>query len=190
MIERSHPKLSVGARCRLLSISRSLFCDAPQGETAMNIDLMLLIDKQFLDTPFYGVRQMTWHLQNESHAVDESRIRRLMRLMRARRENSVQHCFLTLLRTDLPEAEHQQACQGPQDLPLSAGRAADRPAQSGLVRRHNLSADAERLPLSGGHHGLVHPQGSGLVDFQHDGGRVLPRGFERSGPQVRPAGDH
>ncbi|MDP3961899.1 MAG: IS3 family transposase [Pseudorhodobacter sp.] len=43
---------------------------------------MLLIDKQFLDTPFYGVRQMTWHLQNEGHAVNEKRIRRLMRLMR------------------------------------------------------------------------------------------------------------
>ena len=24
----------------------------------MNLDLMLLIDKQFLETPFYGVRQM------------------------------------------------------------------------------------------------------------------------------------
>ena len=66
MIERAHPKLSVGAQCRLLSISRSSFYYAPQGETAMNLDLMLLIDKQFLDTPFYGVRQMTWHLQNGS----------------------------------------------------------------------------------------------------------------------------
>ncbi len=64
MIERNHPKLSVGAQCRLLSISRSSFYYAPQGETEMNLDLMLLIDKQFLDTPFYGVRQMTWHLQN------------------------------------------------------------------------------------------------------------------------------
>lgn len=27
-------------------------------------------------------RQMTWHLQNESHAANEQRIRRLMRLMR------------------------------------------------------------------------------------------------------------
>ena len=44
----------------------------------MNLDLMLLIEKQFLDTPFYGVRQMTWHLQNEGHAVNEERIRRLM----------------------------------------------------------------------------------------------------------------
>jgi putative transposase len=82
MIERNHPQLSVGAQCRLLSISRSSFYHAPQGETAMNLDLMLLVDKQFLETPFYGVRQMTWHLQNEGHAVNEKRIRRLMRLMR------------------------------------------------------------------------------------------------------------
>lgn len=48
----------------------------------MNLGLMLLIDQQFLDTPFYGVRQMTWHLQNEGHPVNYKRIRRLMRLMR------------------------------------------------------------------------------------------------------------
>ncbi|MBP8932295.1 MAG: IS3 family transposase [Paracoccus sp.] len=82
MIERDHPRLSVGAQCRLLSISRSSFYYAPLGETAMNLDLMLLIDKQFLDTPFYGVRQMAWHLRNEGHAVNEKRVRRLMRLMR------------------------------------------------------------------------------------------------------------
>ncbi len=52
MIERTHPKLSVGAQCRLLSISRSSFYYAPQGETALNLDLMLKVDKQFLDTPF------------------------------------------------------------------------------------------------------------------------------------------
>ena len=38
-------------------------------------------DKQFLETPFYGVRQMTWHLRNKDHLVNEKRIRRLMRLM-------------------------------------------------------------------------------------------------------------
>jgi putative transposase len=63
MVGKNHPSLSVGAQCRLLSISRSSFYYAPQGETALNLDLMLKIDKQFLDTPFYGVRQMTWHLQ-------------------------------------------------------------------------------------------------------------------------------
>jgi putative transposase len=48
----------------------------------MNLDLMVVIDKQFFETPFYGVQQMTWHLQNEGHAVNYKRIRRLMRLMR------------------------------------------------------------------------------------------------------------
>ena len=62
MIEKNHPSLSVGMQCRLLSISRSSFYYTPQGETAMNLGLMLLIDKQFLETPFYGVQQMTWHL--------------------------------------------------------------------------------------------------------------------------------
>lgn len=59
MIERIHPKLSVGAQCQLLSISRSSFHYTLRGETALNLDLMLKVDKQFLETPFYGVRQMT-----------------------------------------------------------------------------------------------------------------------------------
>ncbi len=45
MIEPTHPTLSVGAQCRLLSISRSSFYYAPQGEMAMNLDLMLRVDK-------------------------------------------------------------------------------------------------------------------------------------------------
>jgi putative transposase len=82
MIERAHQTLSIRSQCRLLSISRSSFYYEPQGETGMNLDLMRLIDKQFLETPFYGVRQMTWHLRHEGHAVNQKRIRRLMRLMR------------------------------------------------------------------------------------------------------------
>jgi len=54
MIERSHPQLSVGAQCCLLSISRSSFYYEPQGETTMNLGLMPLIDQQFLETPFFA----------------------------------------------------------------------------------------------------------------------------------------
>ncbi|MFT3688275.1 IS3 family transposase [Paenirhodobacter sp.] len=82
MIERDHPVLSVRAQSRLLSISRSSFYYTPKGETEVNLDLMLLIDKQFLETPFYGVQQRTRHLENEGHAVNVKRIRRLMRPMR------------------------------------------------------------------------------------------------------------
>jgi len=69
MIEPNLPGLSVGKQCALLSISRSSFCYEPKGETDMNLDLMRKVDKQFLETPFYGVRQMTWHLRNEGQLV-------------------------------------------------------------------------------------------------------------------------
>ncbi|MBP8081289.1 MAG: hypothetical protein KAY12_03940, partial [Arenimonas sp.] len=39
-IDKNHPSLSVGAQCRLLSISRSSFYYELMGETAMNLDLM------------------------------------------------------------------------------------------------------------------------------------------------------
>ena len=42
---------------------------------------MAMIDRQFLETPFYGARQMTWHLRAEGHPVNIKRVRRLMRLM-------------------------------------------------------------------------------------------------------------
>ncbi len=76
MIKRGHPVLSIGAQCRLLSISRSSFYHEPVGETEQNLGLM-----QLIDTPVYRVRQMTWHLQNAGHGVNQKRIRRLMRLM-------------------------------------------------------------------------------------------------------------
>lgn len=62
IVEKSHRSLSDGAQRCLLSLSRSSFHCKRQGETALNLDLMLLIDKQFQETPFYGVWQMTWHL--------------------------------------------------------------------------------------------------------------------------------
>ena len=146
MIEPDHPKLSVGAQCCLLSISRSSFYYSPLGETDTNLSLMLKIDRRpaDLDTPFYGVRQMTWHLRNDGHRVNEKRIRRLMRLIGVRRENSVPHCFLTLLTADLSGTQYQQACEGPKDLSLFAARLAGRTAQSSLVRRYHVTVRPDR----------------------------------------------
>ena len=79
MVEKDHPRLSVAAQCRLPSIPRSTYDHRPAGETVENLALMARIDRQFMETPFYGVRQMTWHLRNEGHAVNPERVRRLMR---------------------------------------------------------------------------------------------------------------
>lgn len=60
MIEPYHPQLSIGQQCNLLSIARSSPYYEPKGKTEQNLDLMRQIDEQFLETPFFGVHQMTW----------------------------------------------------------------------------------------------------------------------------------
>jgi putative transposase len=81
MVERDRSDLSVVRQCRLLSISRSSFYATPRGESEANLKIMAEIDRQFLDTPFYGVRQMTWHLRAKGWPVNVKRVRRLMRKM-------------------------------------------------------------------------------------------------------------
>jgi putative transposase len=81
-IERSHPRLSLRRQCRLLSLSRSVLYYTPVGERAENLVLMKLIDRQFLETPWYGSRQMARWLLRRGHSVGRHRVRRLMRKMR------------------------------------------------------------------------------------------------------------
>ena len=81
MVERGRSDLSVVRQCRLLSIGRSSFYAPPQGESDTNLSIMAEIDRQFLDTPFYGVRQMTWHLRSKGWQANVKQIRRLMRKM-------------------------------------------------------------------------------------------------------------
>jgi putative transposase len=42
-------------------LSRSTLYYQPKGESAENLRFMEIIDKQFLDTPWYGSRQMARH---------------------------------------------------------------------------------------------------------------------------------
>ena len=80
MVERGN-KLPVIRQCRLLALNRSGIYYQQRGESDFNLALMQIIDQQFLETPFFGVRQMTWHLQRLGFDVNIKRIRRLMRLM-------------------------------------------------------------------------------------------------------------
>jgi putative transposase len=81
MIEPGHPRLSVVRQCELVSISRSGFYYQPAGETPLNLTLMRLVDEQFLETPWYGSRQMARHLRREGYTVGRKRVRRLMAMM-------------------------------------------------------------------------------------------------------------
>jgi putative transposase len=81
MIEPEHPQLSLLRQCELVSVSRSGFYYRPAGETPLNLALMRLIDAQFLETPWYGSRQMARHLRREGYTVGRKRVRRLMAKM-------------------------------------------------------------------------------------------------------------
>jgi putative transposase len=75
MVEPSHPILSMVRQCALVSINRSSFYYQPRGETPLNLALMPVIDKVFLDCPFYGAYQMARRL---GPAVSRKRDSRLM----------------------------------------------------------------------------------------------------------------
>ncbi len=81
-IERNHSRISLRRQCQMLSLSRSNLYYQPKGESAKNLRFMELIDKQFLETPWYGSRQMARHMQRQDHKCGRHRVRRLMRLMR------------------------------------------------------------------------------------------------------------
>jgi len=81
MIRRDHPRLSIKRQCELVSIARSSFYYESKGERVENLHLMRLIDKQFLETPWFGSRQMARYLRRRDYRVGRKRVRRLMRKM-------------------------------------------------------------------------------------------------------------
>jgi len=100
MVDPKHEKLSITRQCRLVSIARSSFYYEGRGESPLNLQLMRLIDEQFLETPFYGSRQMTRWLRRQGYTVSRKRVRRLMRLL------GLQAVFQRP-RTSQPHPEHR-----------------------------------------------------------------------------------
>ena len=80
MVDPNHARLSIVRQCRLVSVARSSFYDEGTGESPLNLRLLRVIDEQFLETPFYGSRQMTRWLRRQGDTVSRKRVRRLMRL--------------------------------------------------------------------------------------------------------------
>ncbi len=81
MINPGHPRLSIVRQCELASISRSTFYRKPMAQNEATLRLMRLIDEQFLETPWYGSRQMVRHLRRNGWCVGRHRVRRLMTKM-------------------------------------------------------------------------------------------------------------
>jgi len=79
LIEPHHPRISVRRQCQLLGLNRIGLYYEPQAEITENLLLMRLLDEQYTQSPFYGVRRMTAWLEHQGHTVNEKRVRRLLR---------------------------------------------------------------------------------------------------------------
>ncbi len=81
MLQKEHPRLSLSRQCELVGISRSSFYYRKKPLKSEDLQLMRLIDQQYLKTPVYGSRSMARHLRRQGHKVNRKRVQRLMRLM-------------------------------------------------------------------------------------------------------------
>ena len=68
-------------QCELLGLPRSTYYYQSHGESPKNLRLMRLLDEQYTDTPYYGIRRMTAWLRSQGDAVNHKRVARLLRTM-------------------------------------------------------------------------------------------------------------
>jgi putative transposase len=102
MIETNHPSLSIRRQCELVGLNRSTFYWQPGNESALNLELMRLIDQEYTRAPFYGYRKMTARL-NKQHGfqINRKRIARLMGKMGLQ-------AIYPRPRTSQPDKQHQK----------------------------------------------------------------------------------
>jgi putative transposase len=169
LIEPGHPGLSIVRRCELVSISRSTFYREPAVATALNLTLMRLVDEQFLETPWYGSRQMMRHLRRQGHTVGRERVRRLMATMGLAANYQRP-------RTTIPHPAHRIYPYLLRDLVI------DQPNQVWCI-------DIAYIPMRRGFLYLVDEEGAELASIEHHGGGLMHRDAGRGDGFVRPAGD-
>ncbi len=88
MVDREHPSLSLVRQCALLGVSRSSLYYRPRAAWQEDLSLMGEIDRQYLETPFYGSRRMKAWLERQGTPVSRKRVQRLMRAIYRRPSTS------------------------------------------------------------------------------------------------------
>ena len=81
LVDRRHRRLSIVRQCQLLGVSRSSVYYRAKGTSPQDLTLMREIDRQYLETPFYGSRRMRAWLERQGKPASWKRVQRLMRLM-------------------------------------------------------------------------------------------------------------
>lgn len=155
---------SLRRQCQLLGISRSSLYYQRRELLAENLlELMRLIDEQYLRTPVYGSRRMTVHLNRCGHRINRKRVRRLMRQI------GLQAVY-PRPRTSLPGKGHRI-------YPQPAAEADHQSAEPGLGDGCQLYPAGSRVHIPGGRDELAQPPRAVLAGLQHPGYGFLRRGL-------------
>ena len=81
LTDRQHRHLPIVRQCQLMGVSRSSLYYRPKGTPLGDLSLMQAMDRQYLETPFYGSRRMRASLERQGLPASRKRVQRLMRLM-------------------------------------------------------------------------------------------------------------
>jgi putative transposase len=74
--------ISLSRQCELLSLNRGFLYYTPSGECEENLEIMRILDEQYIETPYYGVERLLVILAMKGLKINHKRLRRLMRLVR------------------------------------------------------------------------------------------------------------
>lgn len=80
-MDSGESQLSISRQCELLGLPRSSYYYRGVEESEENLELMRLMDEEYLRHPFLGSRKLRQWLCEQGHHVNRKRIQRLMRLM-------------------------------------------------------------------------------------------------------------
>ena len=80
LVDRQLRSLSIARQCQLMGVSRSSLYYRPKETSRQDLSLMRELDRQYLETPFYGSRRMKASLERQGLPASRKRVQRLMRL--------------------------------------------------------------------------------------------------------------
>ena len=75
---REDGTLALSRKCELAGVSRSSLYYEPRPADGRRLALQLLVDRLYMEFPYYGTRRVSLHLQREGHAVGRGLARSLM----------------------------------------------------------------------------------------------------------------
>ena len=145
--------LSIARQCQLMGVSRSSLYYRPKETSRQDLSLMRELDRQYLETPFYGSRRMKASLVRQGMTVSRKRVQRLMRIMGLR-------AIYRQPRTSQPAAGRWVYPYLLRDLTITR-------ANQVWAADITYLPMGPGIPLPGRNHGLAQPVRGGLAIVQH-----------------------